>query len=64
MKVSEAIEIIVGTYGDIESVARTLPVDAAEVDSATAEANTAEAVALGLLKKYNPYTAPKATTKV
>lgn len=64
MKVSEAIEIIVGTYGDIESVARTLPVDAAEVDDATAEADTAEAVALGLLKKYNPYTAPKAKEKV
>lgn len=64
MKVSEAIEIIVGTYGDIESVARTLPVDAAEVADATAEADTAEAVALGLLKKYNPYTAPKAKEKV
>lgn len=64
MKVSEAIEIIVGTYGDIESVARTLPVDAAEVADTIAEADTAEAVALGLLKKYNPYIAPKATTKV
>lgn len=63
MQVSEAIEIIVGTYGDIESVARTLLVDAAEVASATVEADTAEAVALALLMKYNPYTPPKTTTK-
>ena len=63
MQVSEAIEIIVGTYGDIESVARSLPVDAAEVAGATAEADTAEAVALALLMKYNPYTPPKTTTK-
>jgi hypothetical protein len=38
-----------------------LPVDAAEVAGATAEADTAEAVALALLKKYNPYTPPKTT---
>lgn len=63
MQVLEAIKTIVNTYGDIESVARTLPVDAAEVAEATVEAGTAEAVALALLKKYNPYTPPK-TTKV
>ena len=55
MQVSEAIEIIVGTYGDIESVARSLPVDAFEVFEATVEPDTADAIALALLKKYNPY---------
>jgi hypothetical protein len=61
MQVSEAIEIIIGTYGDIQAVARTLPVDAAEVAGATAEADTAEGVALALLKKYNSYTPPNTT---
>lgn len=63
MKVSEAIEIIVSVYGDIDAVARTVEVDASEVFTATAEPDTAEAVALDLLKKYNPYTPPKAPTK-
>ena len=61
MKVSEAITAIVQTYGDIKLVARSLPVDASEVAKATAEPDTAEAVALELLKKYNPYTPPKAS---
>ena len=56
MTVDEAIEVIVETYGDINLVARTLIVDASEVAQATAEPDTAEAVALALLKKYNPYT--------
>ena len=59
MKVSEAIEILVSSYGDLEMIARSLPVAASEVASATAEPDTAEAVALALLKKYNPYTPPK-----
>ena len=63
MKVSEAIEFLTTTYGDIEVAARGLQVDASEVFKATAEADTAEAVALELLKKYNPYTPPKAETK-
>lgn len=63
MKVSEAIEMLVSLHGDIEAAARTMPVDASEVFEATAEPDTAEAVALGLLKKYNPYTPPKAATK-
>jgi len=65
MKVSEAITTIVEAYGDIDLVARSLPVDAAEVAKETAEPDTAEAVALALLQKYNPYTAPapKAVTK-
>ena len=54
MKIKDAIQSIVEVYGDIESVARSLPVDAAEVAQATAEPDTAEAVALALLKKYNP----------
>lgn len=63
MTVEEAIATIVEAYGDIDLVARSLIVNAAEVASATAEPDTAEAVALALLQKYNPYTAPKATTK-
>ena len=56
MTVDEAITVIVETYGDIDLVARTLIVDASEVAQATAEPDTAEAVALALLKKYNPHT--------
>jgi len=57
MKVSDAIETIVTSYGDIEVIARGLVVDAAELAKATAKPYTAEAVALALLKKYN-MTAP------
>jgi len=57
MKVSDAIKLIVTSYGDIEVVARNLDVDAVELAKATAKPDTAEAVALALLKKYN-VTAP------
>lgn len=57
MKVSDAIETIVTSYGDINLVARGLDVDAGELAKATAEPDTAEAVALALLRKYN-VTAP------
>lgn len=57
MKVSEAIQAIVTSYGDIEVVARNLEVDAGELAKATAKPDTAEAIALALLKKYN-ITAP------
>lgn len=57
MKVSDAIQTIVTSYGDIEVIARGLVVDAAELAKATAKPDTAEAVALALLKKYN-VTAP------
>ena len=57
MKVSEAIQAIVKSYGDIEVVARNLEVDAVELAKATAKPDTAEAIALALLKKYN-ITAP------
>lgn len=58
MTVEEAIITIAEAYGDIQLIARSLLVDAAEVAKATAEPDTAEAVALALLQKYNPYTAP------
>ena len=53
MKVTDAIEMIVTSYGDIEVVARGLVVDVAELAKATAKPDTAEAIALALLKKYN-----------
>jgi len=57
MKISDAIEAIVTSYGDIEVVARSLAVDAGELAVATAQPDTAEAIALAMLKKYN-MTAP------
>lgn len=63
MTVEEAITTIVEAYGDIDLIARSLPVNASEVAKATAEPDTAEAVALALLQKYNPYIAPKQITK-
>ena len=57
MKVSDAIEAIVTSYGDIELVARCFRVDPDELAKATAKPDTAEAIALALLKKYN-VTAP------
>jgi hypothetical protein len=57
MNVTDAIEAIVTSYGDIEVVARGLVVNAGELAKATAEPDTAEAIALALLKKYN-VTAP------
>jgi hypothetical protein len=53
MTVSDAIEVIVTSYGDLDLVARGLVVDAGELVAATAEPDTAEAIALALLKKYN-----------
>jgi predicted nucleic acid-binding protein len=57
MNVNDAIKAIVTSYGDIEVVARSLVVDAGELAKATAKPDTAEAIALALLKKYN-VTAP------
>jgi predicted nucleic acid-binding protein len=57
MKVTDAIETIVTSYGDIDLVARGMVVDAAELAKATAKPDTAEAIALALLRKYN-VTAP------
>jgi hypothetical protein len=53
MKVADAIQAIVTSYGDINLVARGMVVDAGELAKATAKPDTAEAVALALLKKYN-----------
>ena len=57
MTVNDAIDAIVTSYGDIDLVARGLVVDAGELAAATAEPDTADAIALALLKKYN-ITAP------
>lgn len=57
MTVSDAIKAIVTSYGDIDLVARSMVVDAGELAKATAKPDTAEAIALALLKKYN-MTAP------
>jgi hypothetical protein len=57
MKVTDAIQAIVTSYGDIDLIARGLVVDAGELAKATAKPDTAEAIALALLKKYN-VTAP------
>lgn len=54
MKLAEAIETLVNAYGDLDSIARSLPVDASELYAATVDADTAEAVAVAVLKKYNP----------
>lgn len=62
MKVSDAIEAIVTSYGDIDLVARGMVVDTAELAKATAKPDTAEAIALALLKKYN-MTAPVVVIK-
>ena len=57
MTVSDTIKTIVTSYGDIDLVARGMVVDAAELAKATAKTDTAEAIALALLRKYN-VTAP------
>ena len=57
MTVSDAIKTIVTSYGDIDLVARGMVVDAAELAKATADPDTAEAIAIALLRKYN-VTAP------
>jgi len=57
MKVTDAIETIVTSYSDIDLVARGMVVDAVELAKATAKPDTAEAIALALLRKYN-VTAP------
>jgi hypothetical protein len=62
MKVSDAIEAIVTSHGDINLVARGMVVDAAELAKATAKPDTAEAIALDLLRKYN-VTAPVVVIK-
>ena len=61
MKVTEAIEVLVSTYGDLDAVARGLIVDANELYAFKAEEDTAEAVALTVLKKYTAEPVKKPT---
>lgn len=51
-----AVQELTAARGDLEIIARSLPVDAAEVNAALAAAapDSAEGVALRLLAKYNP----------
>lgn len=57
MTLEEAVDLLVSTDKDLDLIARFLPVDAAEVHAALAGADddSADAVALRLLAKYNPY---------
>ena len=68
MNLDEAVAILTNTYQSLDSVAVGLPVDAKEVANALSKVNsdTAEAVALNVLAKYNPYiltTKPKKTSE-
>lgn len=57
MTLEEAVDLLVSTDKDLDLVARFLPVDAAEVYTALTgvDEDSADAVALRLLAKYNPY---------
>jgi NACalpha-BTF3-like transcription factor len=60
-----AIEELTTTYGDLDLIARSLQVDAAEVAAAleAAEPDSAAGVALRLLAKYNPLVSPAKASK-
>lgn len=53
MSVKQAVEAIIASYGDLELVARGLVVNAAELEKFKAAPDTAEAIAVALLKKHN-----------
>lgn len=59
-QLTAALEVLTSTYQDLDTIARGLVVDAAEVAQALSsiEADSAEGVALRVLAKYNPYTSP------
>lgn len=61
MELQAALDELTSTYKDLDSVARGLQVNGKEVADALAEAesDSAEAVALRVLAKYNPYTPAK-----
>ena len=61
MNLADAIEMMVSAAGDLDLIARGLPVDGAEVAAAldAADSDSAEAVALRLLAKYNPAAQPE-----
>lgn len=60
MSLKQAIKTLTSTYQSLDVVARSLEIDAKEVADALASAtpDTADYVALEVLAKYNPYTAP------
>lgn len=59
-QLTAALEVLTSTYQDLDTIARGLVVDAAEVAKAlsSTESDSAEGVALRVLAKYNPYTPP------
>jgi hypothetical protein len=65
MTLAAAIKLLSSTYQSLDLVAQGCSVDAAEVDAAlqAAEPDSVEAVCLGYLAKYNPYTPPLKTKK-
>ena len=65
MNLSEAVAILTTTYQSLDSVAVGLPVDPKEVADALlkVDSDTAEAVALNVLAKYNPVVEEKTLTK-
>lgn len=65
MTVEAAIKLLASTYQSLDLVAQGCPVDAAEVDAAlmVADPDSVEAVCLGYLAKYNPYTPPAPAPK-
>lgn len=62
MTLKDAIEALSTTYQSLDIVAQGCVVDAAEVNAAlkAADPDSAEAVCLNYLAKYNPYTPPPA----
>jgi hypothetical protein len=60
MTVAAAIKLLGSTYQSLDIVAQGCPVDAAEVDAAlmVVDPDSVEAICLGYLAKYNPYTPP------
>lgn len=59
-QLTAALEVLTSTYQDLDTIARGLVVDAAEVAQAlsSTESDSAEGVALRVLAKHNPYTPP------
>ena len=57
-QLTAALEVLTSTYQDLDTIARGLVVDAAEVAQAlsSTESDSAEGVALRVLAKHNPYT--------
>ena len=56
-QLTAALEVLTSTYQDLDTIARGLVVDAAEVAQAlsSTESDSAEGVALRVLAKHNPY---------